>query len=159
MNSPLSFSSISFLLTKFLKLQKKSTSIFASANRELTSNPLELIEKLLSDEKREESVNEKIFGSRESVKKFIESESKKISKFLKFIFILMIESIFKCHWTNSQSRTELLFSRNLATLWRTIFWSESPRRLWQKFTLPLHLRFRSSEFSEMSNLFNIYILP
>jgi hypothetical protein len=59
----------------FVNFQKKPASLFASANRELTSNPLEFIEKLLSDDQREKSCNEMIFGSRESVKKFIESES------------------------------------------------------------------------------------
>lgn len=71
------------LSTDIIKLsvqQKKASTIFQQANRELTVNPLELIENLLSDEERETSLNERIFGDRENVKNMIEKESEQSKK-------------------------------------------------------------------------------
>lgn len=54
---------------------KKATTVFNLSSRELTSNSLEFIEKLLSgSEGDERSFNESIFGDREEVKSLIEKE-------------------------------------------------------------------------------------
>lgn len=74
---------ITELSTDIVKLNlqpKKGFSIFHQANRELTTNPLELIEKMLSDEDHEMCFNEKIFGDREHVKSMIEKESEQNKK-------------------------------------------------------------------------------
>lgn len=59
-----------------LSIQTKKTTVFNVSSRELTSNPLELIERILTVKERELSFNELIFGSREEVKSMIEKERK-----------------------------------------------------------------------------------
>jgi WD40 repeat protein len=55
---------------------KKSSSLFTSANRELTVDPLEFIERMLTPGDRVKSFHEQIFGDRENVKKLLDDESK-----------------------------------------------------------------------------------
>jgi hypothetical protein len=63
-------------------LQKKPTTIFHLASREISSSSLEFIERLLTVEDREKAVNEKLFDDRDSIKDAIAKECKKTSKLL-----------------------------------------------------------------------------
>lgn len=65
------------LSTDIVKLNlqtKKTSSIFHAANREISTDPLEFLELLLSGRDRETTSNEKIFGDRDSVKEAIHNE-------------------------------------------------------------------------------------
>lgn len=75
-----------------LKLNsKKITTIFTSANREISVNPLSFIQMLLTENtEREPSMNEIMFGSRIDVKKMIERESKFKSYQIKLKLMLII---------------------------------------------------------------------
>lgn len=53
---------------------RKLATIFNLSSRELTSNPLELIETILAENEREQSFSEMIFGNREEVKSVIATE-------------------------------------------------------------------------------------
>lgn len=75
--APATEDSITELTSDIVKLNlqtKKGSTIFHSAYRELLSNPLELLEKLLTNDERELCFNEKIFASRDKVKEVIENE-------------------------------------------------------------------------------------
>lgn len=70
---------------------KKITTIFTAANREISVNPLNYMQMILSgNEGRELSLNEVMFGNREDVKKMINRECKFLQlNFVSFLTIII----------------------------------------------------------------------
>ena len=82
------------LTYSFDSLQKKPTTLFHIANREIVTNPIDFLQSTMMDD-RKKTISELIFSDRVHVKKMVDEECK--SKFLfelslNFLFFLIIFS-------------------------------------------------------------------
>lgn len=92
------------------------SSIFHLANRELTSHPLEFMEMLLSDDQRDLSFSEMIFGTRENVKDAIANECEDNSFYLKIIILRDLFSVEQSKQLNQKNYCDLIFHQLSDTL-------------------------------------------